>query len=129
MTTEATTHEQSMYDRIGGAPSVKEAVQRFYVRLLDDPELAPYFAATDLSKLKAHQAALITQLLGGPSGYTGRGLDEAHMGLDISAGHYDQVIKHLVAVLVELDVPEDIIGALGGIAANVKGQIVTAGDS
>jgi hemoglobin len=127
VTTETTApNAQTMYDRIGGGPSVKEAVNRFYVRLLDDPEVSAYFASTDLAKLKAHQAALISQLLGGPSEYTGRELSAAHMGMAITNAHYDIVVGHLVAVLVELGVPGDIVDALGGVVASVKSQIVTA---
>jgi hemoglobin len=35
--------EVSLYDRIGGAEAVAGMVDRFYARVIADPELRPYF--------------------------------------------------------------------------------------
>jgi truncated hemoglobin YjbI len=52
----------SIYDQIGGAAAVSAAVDDFYVRVLGDDSLAPYFEGTDVSKLKGHQRAFIELL-------------------------------------------------------------------
>jgi hemoglobin len=119
----AATH----FDRIGGTPAVREAVDRFYTRVLDDAELAPYFTDADVGAIKRHQVLLLSQVLGGPQGYDGRELGEAHRGLGITEAHYDRVVDHLVAVLVELDAPEDTIAAAGEIVAGVRADIVESG--
>jgi hemoglobin len=49
----------SIYDSIGGVPAVRAAVDDFYSRVLADMRLAPFFAGTDLERLKAHQRAFI----------------------------------------------------------------------
>jgi hemoglobin len=117
---EAATH----FERIGGTPAVREAVERFYTRVLEDPELASYFTDADVGEIKRHQVLLLSQVLGGPQGYDGRELGEAHRGLGITETHYDRVVDHLVAVLVELGAPEDTIGAAGEVVAGVKADIV-----
>jgi len=70
----------SIYDSIGGAPAVRLAVDKFYGRVLNDPQLAPYFAGvSDIDKLKAHQRAFIAAAVGGPEIYRGRDMGAAHV--------------------------------------------------
>lgn len=114
----------SYYDRLGGAPTIKEAVERFYVRLLDDPELAPYFADTDLAKLKRHQVLLLSQVLGGPSEYGGRELSAAHQGMGITGAEYEKVGAHLLAVLGEMGAPGEIADAVAQTLKSVRDDIV-----
>ena len=64
----------SDYQAVGGGPAVKAVVEDFYARVLHDPQLAPFFIGVDLPRLKRHQALLVTKVLGGPDGYTGRSL-------------------------------------------------------
>ncbi|GAB3234925.1 group 1 truncated hemoglobin GlbN [Glycomyces halotolerans] len=114
----------SAYDRIGGAPAVTEAVDRFYQRLLADDELSGFFTDTDLPRLKRHQVALISQVLDGPKAYEGRELAEAHRGMDITPGQYKAVGAHLIAVLEELDLPADIIESVNGVLQSVAPDII-----
>ncbi|WP_030144435.1 group 1 truncated hemoglobin [Glycomyces sp. NRRL B-16210] len=118
----------SAYERIGGAPAVTETVERFYRRLLDDPELSGFFADTDLAILKRHQVALISQVLDGPKSYEGRELAEAHRGMGITAGQFEAVGAHLVAVLNELEVPQDIIEAVVKVLASVAPDVIGTDD-
>lgn len=124
------TDEQQMspYDRIGGAPAVTEAVERFYKRLLADDELSGFFSGADMPQLKRHQVALISQVLDGPKSYAGRDLAEAHKSMDISVGQYKAVGAHLTAVLEELDVPQDIIDTVGEVLASVAPDVIGADD-
>jgi hemoglobin len=116
----------SAYERIGGAPAVIEAVDRFYRRLLADDELSHFFTGTDLPQLKRHQVALISQVLDGPKAYAGRELAEAHRGMDIATGQYKAVGAHLTAVLEELEVPPDIIESVEQVLASVAPDIIEA---
>lgn len=123
-TTDAPGAPVSHYDRLGGAATITEAVDRFYARVLDDAELAPYFAETDLAAVRRHQVLLLSQVLGGPAAYDGRQLGDAHRGLAITDAHYDKVVGHLVNVLVELGADDEAIAAAGAVVTDVKGDIV-----
>jgi hemoglobin len=116
----------SIYDDIGGAASVTAAVDDFYVRVLGDPTLAPYFVGRDIDRLKAHQRSFIAAAVGGPEIYTGRSMKEAHAGLDVTPGAFDRVVEHLVATLDGLGVPAETIGAIGGALAPLKEDIAAA---
>ena len=118
------TPVQTPYERIGGGPALRIAVDRFYEAVLGDPDLAPYFGEVEMSTLKAHQAALLAKLLGGPDGYAGRDLADGHRGMGITDEHYSKVGGHLVGVLNGLSVPADIVGAIGQTLEAVRGQIV-----
>ncbi|MFG3706631.1 group 1 truncated hemoglobin [Micromonospora sp. NPDC047670] len=118
----------SHYERIGGASSVKAAVELFYDKVLADPELAGYFSNVDMVGQRRHLALMLTVVLGGPNEYAGRGLAEAHQPLNIPVEHYAMVGAHLTATLSELGVPADIITDVQGVLAQVQDQVVAAGD-
>lgn len=120
----ATTATTSAYELIGGAPSVREAVNRLYTYLLADEQIAGYFDGIDLPRLKGHMVALLTHVLGGPSGYPVENLGPAHARLGISAAHYERVAQYAAGVLFELHVPMDVILQVGQVLASVQPLIV-----
>jgi hemoglobin len=99
----------TLFQRLGGEVSIDVAVDQFYDRLLNDPELAPFFASVDMRRQRAHQKAFLAMALGGPRKYGGRSLGEAHSHLDINDRHFDLVAGHLAAVLEGLGVPQELI--------------------
>ncbi len=112
-----------IYDDIGGRPAVAETVERFYDRVLSDPDLAPYFADTDMPKQKAHLRAFIAAALGGPDIYKGRDMRAAHAAVKVTHDAFDRVVRHLVATLDQLAVPMHQIEAIGARLAPLKTQI------
>jgi hemoglobin len=123
VTTAESSSAASMFERVGGTPAVKALVDAFYEKVWADPQLTRYFEGIDKAQLKGHQAKLITGVLGGPA-YTGRDLGEAHSHLDITDADFDRVVAHLVAACNELNVPADIISAVGEVLGQVKPSIV-----
>lgn len=119
---------QSHYQRIGGAPSVKAAVQLFYDRVLTDPDLTGYFEKVEMETQRRHMVLMLTVVLGGPNNYTGRELAEAHQPLNIPAEHYAKVGVHLIATLTELGVPEDTLAHVQTVLAQVQDQVVANGN-
>ena len=115
----------SIYASIGGAPAVRAAVDDFYARVLADRRLAPFFAGTDLERLKAHQRAFIAAAIGGPEVFGGRDLASAHAGLGIADRDFDAVAGHLAGTLIGLGVPEDTMGQIAGALAPLRDDIVT----
>jgi hemoglobin len=114
----------TVYDELGQEPAITEAVDRFYRRVLDDSDLAPVFDGTDLDRLKAHQAALLVKVLGGPDRYSGRSLAAAHRGLGITDDQYERVGGHLTAVLEELGASGRALAAVTTTLAAVRPDIV-----
>jgi hemoglobin len=118
------TPDGSPFERIGGAATVRLAVDELYKLILADPDLEGYFEGIPLPRLKAHMVDLLSTVLGGPGEYTGRALDVAHHGLGITQEHYDKVGDYLIGILRGADAPDDIVAAVGETLASVSGQIV-----
>ena len=116
----------TFYERIGGGPALQLAVNDFYELVLGDEELSGFFEGTDMAQLKRHQAALLTSVLGGPSGYEGRDMVDAHLGLGITERQFLRVRDYLLSVLWRLHVPEDVIEAVASTVGSLRGSIVTA---
>jgi hemoglobin len=115
----------SDFERIGGAPAVTAVVDELYKRVTVDPLVGHYFADIDLPRLKRHMVLMLTSVLGGPDDYDGRTLEEAHQPLGISDEDYARVGEHLMAILVDAGVPEDIQGDVAGVLGAVRPQVVS----
>jgi hemoglobin len=126
MRTDSLLDDQSLYARIGGRFAVAAAVDGLYERILDDPDLAPYFADVGIEQLKAHQRTFITSALGGPERYAGRPLDDAHRHLQITETAFTKVVGHLTETLTALGVADEAIAAIVGALAPLEPQIVSS---
>lgn len=114
----------NIYAELGGAAAVAAAVDDFYRRVLSDPALVGYFAGVDPERVKAHQRTFLAAALGGPAGYRGRSMREAHAGLHVRDVDFDRVVDHLVATLAALEVPGPTITTVVELLGPLRGQIV-----
>lgn len=120
-----TAADISLYDAIGGEPALIAVVDDFYRRVVDDPELAGFFAGTRMNKLKGRQVEFFAAALGGPYSYTGAPMKQAHQGRGIGQEHFDLVAGHLVAALGAASVPEEIISQIVGLIAPLAKDIAS----
>ena len=118
---------ESLYERIGGEPAVNAAVDLFYRKVLNDYRINRFFDNADMEKQIAKQRAFFTMAFGGPNNYTGKDMRNAHahlvdMGLNDS--HFDAVMEHLGATLIELEVPQDLIAEAAAIAESTRNDVL-----
>lgn len=117
----------TLYERVGGEAAVNAAVDVFYRKVLTDYRINRFFDNKDMDAQIAKQRAFFTMAFGGPNNYTGKDMRTAHaklvkMGLNDS--HFDAVMEHLGATLVELNVPADLIGEAAAIAESVRADVL-----
>lgn len=122
-----TTVNETLFDKIGGAPAVNAAVDIFYRKVLLDYRINRFFENTDMDTQMAKQKAFLTMAFGGPNNYTGTDMRNAHaqfikMGLDDS--HFDAVMEHLGATLEELNVPPELIAEVAAIAESTRNDVL-----
>ncbi|MGZ8165650.1 MAG: group I truncated hemoglobin [Methylobacter sp.] len=122
-----TTVNETLFDRIGGAPAVDAAVDVFYRKVLMDYRINRFFDNTDMDTQVAKQKAFFTMAFGGPNNYTGTDMRNAHarlvkMGLNES--HFDAVMEHLGATLEELNVPQELIAEVAAIAESTRNDVL-----
>jgi hemoglobin len=115
----------SDYERIGGAAAVTAVVDELYNRLVPDPQVGHYFGEIDIPRQKRHMVLMLTTVLGGPDNYFGRPLEEAHQPLGITESDYARVGEHLMAILGEVGVPDDIQGRVVDVLGAVRPQVVS----
>jgi hemoglobin len=122
-----TAAEPTIYDTIGGTSALEAVVADFYDRVLADPELAGFFAGTNMARLKGRQVEFFAAALGGPVPYSGASMRDAHRGRGIGQRHFDLVAGHLVAALAEAGVPTVTVGRIVGAVAPLAEDIVSPG--
>jgi hemoglobin len=119
--------DTSLYDTIGGEAALTAVVHDFYVRVLDDPELAGFFAGTNMNRLKGRQVEFFAEALGGPVTYTGASMRDAHVGRGIGQQHFDLVAGHLVGSLAAAGVGEGEIKQIVAVIAPLAEEITSGG--
>lgn len=117
----------TLYDRIGGAPAVKAAVDIFYGKVLADPRIAHFFDGVDMAKQIGKQRAFLVMAFGGPNTYTGADMRRAHAPLverGLNDGHFDAVVENLAATLRELGVGASEIAEVAKVAESVRADVL-----
>jgi hemoglobin len=113
--------------RLGGYDAIAAVTDDFIGRLAGDKQLERFFdgvSADSQKKLRQHVVDQLCEATGGPCIYTGRTMKTSHTGLGISESDWQLAVKHLVATLDKVKVPEKEKGELLAIASSLKADIV-----
>lgn len=102
----------TLYERLGGEAKIATIIDRFYDRVLADPELEPYFRETSMEALRRMQTEFFGMALDGPQTYTGLSLYRAHFGRGITARHFSQFVSHLIETFKEFGATAKDINAV-----------------
>jgi hemoglobin len=101
---------EDLFDLIGGRSTIEAATELFYVKVLRDDSLRPFFERVDIAQLRSHQAMFVSMLLGGRV-YTGKDIHDAHASSrdhGLNDVHFDLFLKHFRGALEEVGVkPEN----------------------
>lgn len=98
--------ESELYQRIGGEEGIDKLIDAFYVQVLDDEKLAPFFRHVDMTKLHHMQREFFSAALGGPITYTGRPIGHVHYGRGIDPHHIRRFVGHMFETLKSFDLTE-----------------------
>jgi hemoglobin len=97
---------QTLYDAIGGEPTFRQLVHRFYQEVAADPELRPVYPSRDLGPAEDHLRLFLIQYWGGPATYNElRGhprLRMRHARFAIGERERDAWLRHMRTALDEL---------------------------
>jgi hemoglobin len=117
----------SLFDQLGGAAAVDAAVDIFYHKVLSDYRINRFFGNSDMEVQLAKQKSFLTMAFGGPNNYTGTDMRTAHakfVKMGLSDSHFDVVMEHLTATLVELKVPPALIAQVTVLAESTRTDIL-----
>jgi hemoglobin len=108
------------------ADAIRQAVNRFYERVLADPVLAPLFEGVDMVRLHKHQSQFLLHILGGAERHSARELKDTHGELAITDSLFDRMVAHLIVSLREVGVAQDVVDRAGTDVETLRTLIVTA---
>ena len=120
------TGDKSLYDRLGGKDAITAVVDEFVANVAADKRINAMFANADIANLKSKLVDQICQATGGPCTYTGKGMKEAHVGMNIKKADFDALVEDLVKALDKFKVPEKEKNELLGLLGPMEKDIVTA---
>lgn len=137
--TPTTPSTQSLYDKYGGAATVRKLVDDAVTGVLADPTQAPFFANLGQpgndspERLKSCLRLQFTALLGGPATYPGRNdqgdtcrdMGPTHAALGISGSVFDRFLTDLAGVLKADGVSDADISTVASALTGLKTSIVT----
>jgi hemoglobin len=113
----------TLFERVGGERGIAALVDSFYARVLADPELAPFFAATSMDRLRTMQRAFFSAALDGPFVFAGRPLATVHYGRGIRPPHLRLFVDHLIETLRAFEIDEEDVLAIDARIATYADEI------
>jgi len=114
----------TLYNELGGKDAITQVVDVFLRRINADARINTLFANTDHNDLRRLVIEQLCEATGGPCKYTGRSMEEAHSGLNISNADFDAFVGDLVASMDELKVPKASQKKLLALLSPMRPQIV-----
>lgn len=102
----------TLYNKIGGKKTIEKAAKFLYANVLGDNRLKRFFDGTDMKKQERMMSTFLTNILGGPSLYTGKNIRRAHADSvknGLSDEHVDAMMECASAALREASVETDLI--------------------
>lgn len=146
--------QPSLIERMGGAEAASgfliSAVELLYHKLVTDPDLERFFRGKDIEMLKRKQVDFLAYVFGGPAGYNGKGIYEAHEHLireqgelnlyqlspyalscvhisspypntaGLNQSHFDIVATHFRDTMIELGAAPELISEALGILLTAR---------
>jgi hemoglobin len=113
-----------LFEQLGGAKAIAEIVDKMYDAVLADDELAPFFAHTDMRRLRRMQFEFIASALGGPVSYSGAELQAIHAGRGITPHHFSRFVGHLADAMEDQGATRHQVDQMLGTIAMYRDRIV-----
>jgi len=118
--------EKTLYQRLGGYDALAAVTDDFLGRLLKDKTFSKFFSGASndsKKKIRQHVVDFLCVATGGPCLYRGRDMKTSHEGLLITKSEWDTSVKHLIATLDKLKVPEkekgEVLAAVGTLEKDI----------
>jgi hemoglobin len=99
----------TFYEAVGGAPTFRKLVARFYEGVASDPRLRPMYPEEDLGPAEERLRMFLEQYWGGPTTYSDqRGhprLRMRHFPFKVDPAARDAWLEHMRVAVDELELP------------------------
>ncbi len=120
------TGKDALYQELGRSEGITKVVDLFFQRLNADARINTLFANVDHDDLRRLVIEQMCEATGGPCKYTGRLMEEAHSGLNLTNKDFDAFVQDLVTAMNEAKVAgptqKKLLAILGPMRPQVVGQ-------
>ncbi|HEY7872621.1 MAG TPA: group 1 truncated hemoglobin [Rudaea sp.] len=116
--------KDSLYRELGGSPGITHVVDLFLTRLNADARINTLFAHVDHADLRRLVIEQLCAASGGPCVYSGRSMEEAHSGLNLTEADFSAFMGDLIAAMDDGKVPLAQQNQLIALLTPMKPQIV-----
>jgi hemoglobin len=103
---------ETFYDAVGGEPTFRKLVARFYAGVAEDPELRRLYPEEDLTDAEERLRLFLIQYWGGPTTYgEQRGhprLRMRHVPFSIGPAERDSWLRHMADAVASLELPDEL---------------------
>jgi hemoglobin len=114
----------ALYRALGGTEGITKVVDAALAEIHGDLRINLFFEKTDMPDLRRLLIEQICAATGGPCEYTGRSMEEAHSGLNLSDADFDAFVEDLVRAMDSQKVPKDLQKQLLGLLGPMRPQVV-----
>jgi len=118
--------DDRLYRALGGEAGIARVVDASLTEIHGDLRINFLFEKTDLADLRRLLIEQLCAATGGPCKYTGRSMEEAHSGLNLTDADFDAFVEDLVRAMNATKVPADLqkqlLDVLGPMRPEVVGQ-------
>ncbi len=115
----------AMFDSFHGQAGIDRIVDDMLDRSVADPRIAAIFERTDMVRLRRTLKEQFAFILGGPSSYTGRSMQDAHDDLGLQPADMGALVEHLQDAMAAEGVPFHIQNRFLARLAPMKRDVVT----
>ncbi|HEY6940706.1 group 1 truncated hemoglobin [Dokdonella sp.] len=120
----APARDDSLYRALGAQAGIEKVVDAALGEIHNDPHINLFFANTDMPDLRRLLIEQFCAATGGPCEYTGRSMEEAHGGLNLTDDDFDRFVGDLVRAFDKAAVPKDQQQRLLALFGPMRPQIV-----
>ncbi len=120
---------KTLFERLGGSSGIQALVKDIVDKHMENPAIRarfrPYLDTPDkLEATKRHLCAFLETGSGGAACYTGRGMKDAHRGMNINEAEYMAATDDILEALREHEIDEETQRDVLAIAYSLKGDIL-----
>jgi len=123
--------EQTLYEKLGGAPAIEAVVDKFYDKMLKDDRVSRFFKDTNMTKQRQKQVSFLSHVCGAPTKYGGMAMDKAHQRLIKEQGmddaHFNATRDNLDTTLAEVGVPKELRQQVEDAFNSLREQVMCRG--
>ncbi|WP_207798136.1 group I truncated hemoglobin [Bermanella marisrubri] len=98
------SNEDSLYERIGGLPTIEKLVDAFIKNIARDEQVLPYFRKSDVTHFRNGFIAHFCTVVDGPCEYKGDSMVDIHTGMDINEADFNRTVELLVDAMEKVGI-------------------------